>query len=153
METTFGIWKTNRHIYLKYLEKFSLEQLNEIPKGYKNNLIWNIGHIIVAQQGLIYRLSNLPMYISKELFDTYKNGSYPTGKATQAEVDELKGLLLSLIDKTIEDYNNKRFQEFHPYQTLTGFGLSDLHEAIEFNNYHEGLHLGVMMSLRKVINR
>lgn len=151
MELAFKIWKTNRHIYLKFLEKYTLDQLNEIPEGYKNNMIWNIGHIIVAQQGLVYKLSNLSMSVSEELFETYKNGSFPTGKTTQGEVDELKGLLISLIDKTQEDYTTNQFTEFHPYKTLTGFEVSSLEESIQFNNYHEGLHLGVIMSLRKHI--
>ena len=149
MELEFNIWKTNREIYLKFLEKLSLDQLNKIPEGFKNNIVWNIGHIIIAQQGLVYRLSNQPMHISKELYDTYRNGSFPTGKTTQEEVNELKELLFSLIEKTKADFNAGLFTEFHPYQTQTGFGLSSLEEAITFNNYHEGLHLGVIMSLRK----
>lgn len=149
MELAFKIWETNRHIYLKFLEKYSLDQLNYIPEGFKNNMIWNIGHAMVAQQGLIYRLSNLPMYISKELYDTYKNGSFPTGDTTQEEVEELKNLLISLVDKTKNDFNNGVFKEFHPYQTQTGFSVSSLEESIQFNNYHEGLHLGVIMSIRK----
>ena len=59
METTFSIWKTSRSLYLKFLTSYSLEQLNKIPEGMNNNLIWNIGHIIAAQQGLVYRLSGL----------------------------------------------------------------------------------------------
>jgi hypothetical protein len=31
------------------------EQLNTIPEGYNNNLIWNIAHIIVVQQMLVYK--------------------------------------------------------------------------------------------------
>lgn len=152
MEVVFNIWRTNRSLYLKFLERYSLEQLNHIPEGFKNNMIWNIGHIIVAQQGLIYRLSNLPMYIPMDLYDKYKNGSFPTGETTQEEVDELKDLLMSLIDKTEADFKANKFTEFHPYQTLTGFMLSSFEETIQFNNYHEGLHLGVIMSLRKLVN-
>ena len=66
MQTTFKIWETNRKLHLEFLEKYTLEQLNKIPDGFKNNLIWNVGHIITTQQGLIYRLSGLPVMISKE---------------------------------------------------------------------------------------
>ena len=48
MEATFRIWETSRRIYLKFLENYSLEQLNSIPAGMSNNLIWNMGHVLVS---------------------------------------------------------------------------------------------------------
>ncbi len=39
MKSTFKIWKTNRNLYLKYFDKYNLEQLNKIPNGFSNNLI------------------------------------------------------------------------------------------------------------------
>ncbi|MBD1422623.1 DinB family protein [Sphingobacterium chuzhouense] len=50
METLFKTGETSRGIYLSYFENYSLDQLNKIPNGFNNNLIWNIGHIIVTRQ-------------------------------------------------------------------------------------------------------
>ena len=151
MEATFRIWETSRSIYLKFLDNYSLEQLNTIPEGMSNNLIWNMGHVIVSQQKLVYALSGLPMHISDSLFEKYQNGSRPDGKTTQAEVDEIKKLLLEMVEKTKADFKAGIFKEYHPYQTKTGFYLGNLNEAIEFNNYHEGIHLGIMMSIKKFL--
>lgn len=151
MEATFKIWETSRMSYLKIIENYSLEQLNKIPEGFSNNLIWNLGHIIVSQQGLVYRLSGLPMHITLEMMDTYKNGSKPKGNVTQEEVDALKNLLFSLLEKTKEDYSNGLFTTYNEYTTGTGFHLSTTKEAMEFNNYHEAIHLGFMMNIRKFI--
>ena len=151
METTFKIWETNRQLYLKFLNSYTLEQLNKIPDGFSNNLIWNIGHIIVSQQGLVYRLSGLPTYIEDSLVETYKNGSKPTGMTTAKEVAQLKDLLISLIEKTKLDYTDGKFTTYNEYNTATGFNLKSTNEALEFNNYHEALHLGFMMNIRKFI--
>ena len=151
MEATFKILKTNRNIYLKFLDDYSLEQLNTIPQGFSNNLIWNIGHIVVAQQGLVYRLSGLPTNISAEMTEKYKNGSRPDGKTTQEEVNEIRALLTFLPQQTKVDYEAGKFQQFIEYQTQTGFHLGSFKDAMEFNNYHEGLHLGFMMQIRKFI--
>src|SRR5436190_1650653 len=99
MDATFNIWKTSRATYLKFLENYSLEQLNKIPEGMSNNLIWNIGHIVVSQQGLIYRLSGLPRYVTDEMTAKYQNGSVPTGNATLEEVNEIKSLLISTMNQ------------------------------------------------------
>lgn len=151
MKTTFSIWETSRNLYLNYLETYSLEQLNTIPEGFSTNLIWNLAHIIVSQQKLVYVLSVLPMHISQEMLEKYQNGSKPDGKVTQQEVDEIKKLLTSLVNQTKSDYENGIFKEFNAYQTKTGFYLGSLNEAIEFNNYHEGIHYGIMMQIKKFL--
>ena len=151
METSFKIWKTNREKYLAFLENYSLGQLNKIPVGFSNNLIWNIGHAIVVQQRLIYRASGLPMNIADELVSSYKPGSKPTSIDTQETVELLKELLLSLQAQTKEDYANGKFVSYKELTTSTGFNIASIKEAIEFNNYHEALHLGMMMNIRKFI--
>jgi hypothetical protein len=151
MDATFKIWETNRKHYLTLMENYTLEQLNTTPEGFSNNLAWNLGHIIVSQQGLVYRLSGLPTYVSDEMTNTYKNGTKPTGTTTQAEIDELKGLLFSLIEKTKEDYANGKFVTYNEYTTGTGFHLASTMEAMNFNNYHEAMHFGFMMNIRKFI--
>ena len=81
----------------------------------------------------------------------YKNGSKPTETTTQTEIDELKVLLFSLIEKTKEDYANGKFVSYNEYTTGTGFHLASTMEAMNFNNYHEALHMGFMMNIRKFI--
>jgi hypothetical protein len=151
MEATFRIWQTSRGLYQNFLDNYSLDQLNTIPVGMSNNLIWNIGHVIVSQQKLVYALSGLPMHISDSLFEKYQNGSRPDGKTTQAEVDEIKKLLSEMVEKTKSDFETGVFKEFHPYQTKTGFHLGTWKEAMEFNNYHEGIHLGIMLQIKKFL--
>lgn len=151
MKSVIKTWKTSRKIYLDYFEKYDLEQLNKIPAGFNNNLIWNIGHVIVAQQSLIYRLSSLPMNVSAELFERYRPGTKPTSAVSQAEADELRRMLSSLVDQTESDLESGVFQTFSERQTATGFLLSTLEDSLHFNNYHEGLHLGCMLSIRKFI--
>jgi hypothetical protein len=95
--------------------------------------------------------SNLPIHIPEELFNRYKPETKPTGPVSQSEVDNLKTLLISLVDQTEADLSNGKFVTFNERMTRTGFHLGTLKDALEFNNYHEGLHLGYMMSIRKLV--
>ena len=153
METSLRIFENNRNVYLRFLESFSLEQLNKIPQGFSNNIIWNIGHIIVTQQILVYKLSSLPLMVSKEMEETYINGSFPTEKTRQDEVDELKKLLLSSVTKTKEDFKKPDFfQNFQQYTTKsTGFTINNALDALAFNNFHEGVHFGITLQIKKFI--
>ena len=115
-------------------------------------MIWNIGHIIVSQQLLVYKLSGLPMMVSDELVEKYKKGTKPEHIVTQAEVDEIKSLLFETIQQTKVDYDNQIFKNYMEYTTSTGdHVLRNAEDAMAFSNFHEGLHIGNMMSIRKFI--
>lgn len=151
MQDTFEVARTGRRMLNSYFENYTLEQLNKIPEGFNNNLFWNIAHIVVTQQLLVYKLSGLPMVISDELVEKYRKGTKPEQDATQEEVDFIKSLVFTTVDKLEADYNNGIFVNYNEYPTSTGFILKNAVGAIEFNNFHEGLHLGVLMSIRKFV--
>lgn len=151
MNATLELTRTSRLILSQILPNYTLAQLNKIPIGYSNNLIWNIAHVIVVQQMLVYGLSGLPMKISNEMVEKYKKGSKPEQDATQEEVDDIQGLLLTTIDQTAIDIENEVFKTFKEYPTSTGFTLKNAQDAMSFNNFHEGIHLGVIFSIRKFV--
>ena len=153
METTLRILENNRNVYLRLLESFTLEQLNKIPDGFSNNIIWNIAHIVVTQQILVYKLSGLPLYISEQMEETYKNGSKPTATTTQAEVDEIKSLLIAIVEKTKTDFQTPNFfSNYNDFTTKsTGFLIDSAQTASEFNNFHEGVHYGIMLQIKKFL--
>jgi DinB superfamily len=151
MQRTFEITRTSRKIVSQFLDTYPLEQLNKIPEGFKNNLIWNIAHIIVTQQLLVYKFSGLTMLVSDELVQKYMKGTKPELDATQANIEEIKSLLSKTIGQTEEDYDKGIFKNYQEYPTSTGFVLRNVEDAMAFNNFHEGLHIGIMMSLRKFV--
>lgn len=151
MEAIFKTLETSRELMLEFFDKYSLDQLNKIPEGFSNNLIWNMGHVLVAQQSLYYKICGLETYISHEFTEAYKPGSRPTGNTSQEEADEVKSLMLELLEKTQSDYEKGLFKNFNPRKTLTGFQLDTLEDAMAFNNYHEGIHYGMMLNIRKFV--
>jgi hypothetical protein len=58
MDWNHNVVLKNRLLLSKFLEKFSIDQLNTVPKGYRNSIFWNVAHIVVTQQLLVYGLSN-----------------------------------------------------------------------------------------------
>lgn len=151
MQSTFDINLSSRNILLKFLENNSLEQLNTIPEGFSNNLIWNIGHIVVVQQMLVYNLSGLPMFISDDMVEKYKKGTKPEAPVTPEEVEQIKDLLYATLEQTKKDFANGVFKEYKAFTTMSGFNIRNAQEAMEFNNYHEGVHTGVMMRIHKFL--
>lgn len=151
MNPVFPITRTSRNVLSQFFENYTLEQLNKVPAGFNNNLIWNIAHIIVVQQMLIYNLSGLPMMVSDEMVAKYKRGTKPEGDLTQTEVDEIKSLLYKTIDQTESDFKNRIFKTFTEFTTMSGYTMKSVDDAVAFNYFHEATHIGIMMSIRKFV--
>ena len=151
MNPIFEVQKTIREILLKILDSHSLEQLNKIPEGFNNNIIWNIAHCVAAQQTLVYKLSGLPTMVTEEFISKYRKGTKPEGDVSQEEVNEVRNLLSETLEKTKNDFESGLFVDYTEYTTSMGFTLRNVHDALNFNNYHEGIHTGIIMTLRKLV--
>lgn len=148
MQFTFGIFHNIRPFFKKHIENNSLKDLNKVPKGFNNNIIWNIGHIVVTAQLLAYKLSGLPMMVSDDLVNKYRKGTKPEGFVSQEEVDEIKTLLLSTIEKLETDYESGIFKDYNDYTvSTTGNTLTNIDEALQFILFHEAMHLGYILAL------
>ena len=151
MNWTFDICLKNRNILEGFLNQFSLDELNKIPDGFSNNLIWNIAHVVVTQQLLVCRNSQLPMLVSDEMVAKYRKGTKAEQKVTQEEVNEIKTLLFSTLEKTQNDYYNGLFKNYTEYTVSTKSTLTNVEQALEFNNFHEGIHLGYILALKRAL--
>ncbi|MBT8186546.1 MAG: DinB family protein [Croceitalea sp.] len=151
MENLFIIAQQNRKILYQYLKNTPKEALFLVPKGFNNNIWWNIAHVVVTQQKLVYGLSGLPLVIDDALVKKYEKGTYPKGVPNDVEFENIKKLLFSTIEQTKHDLENGLFVNFTPYMTTPKIPLNSVEDAIAFNMFHEGIHLGTIMALAKTI--
>jgi hypothetical protein len=147
-----AITRQCRANFLSIINSHSTEQLNAVPEGYNNNLIWNFVHVIVTQQLLTYGLSELPLKLDKTIVQAFRKGSRPESSYASDEIDHFKSLATTTLDQFEADMKAGLFTHFKPYATSFGFRLNSLEEAIAFNDVHEGLHLGYAMSMRKRVD-
>jgi hypothetical protein len=151
MDKHFEISMQNRKFLYSILKDTPKEVLCAIPSGFKNNIWWNICHTVVVQQGLIYGLSGLPYTIPEELAEKYKKGTRPEDVPEDAEIEQMKKLLFSTQEKIQEDYAAGKFKDYKAYETSVKITLNDIEEAIIFNGFHEGIHLGTVLALLKAV--
>jgi hypothetical protein len=151
LETKLEYIRQPRLKILELLEGFSLEQLNEIPKGFNNNIIWNLGHMIAAQQGICYKRAGLNTFIDEDFFQAYKPDSKPTSFVDQEGLEHIKELLFSSLEQLRSDYQANKFSGYTAFTTRYGIALSSVDDAISFLPFHEGLHIGCIMAMRKLV--
>lgn len=151
MNKQFDILKANRLLIIRIINDCTLEQINKTPDGFNNNIAWNIAHLVVTQQLLCYKFANIPMYVSDDLIAKYRKGTAPQNDLNEQEFEEIKTQFLMLPDKIEEDFQSNIFKTYQSYTTSVNVSLNSISDAIEFNNFHEGIHLGSILALKKLV--
>ena len=100
---------------------------------------------------MVYGLSNRPLLVDSDLVKTYKKDTKTVNEATEEELALVKTLLFSTIEQTKTDYDNGMFKNFTPYTTSLNVTLSTVDEAIRFNTFHEGIHLGYILAMKNTL--
>ena len=75
---------------IKMLNELSTEQLNKVPAGFNNNIIWNAAHMVAAQQGICYKRSGEQMKIEEDFFQAYKPDTKPEKFSFQINTIDLR---------------------------------------------------------------
>ncbi|MBK6566012.1 MAG: DinB family protein [Saprospiraceae bacterium] len=143
----------NRKLLKKLLLSVDESQANEIPPFFNNNIIWNCAHVIAVQQSLIYQLCCKTPRADKSIIRQFTIGTKPTEYFETGFIENIGELLLSTSVQMAEDLNNEEFIVGQPFMTAIKVELTQVEEVLAFTNYHEGLHLGVITSLLKCIQK
>jgi hypothetical protein len=104
--------KNFRLFILKQISSLTTGQLNSIPAGYNNNIIWNVGHLVSATQAICYKRAGLPVTIDDKYFTPFLPTTKPGNFITSEENDRIKELFISSIDTLNTDLENNIFGNY-----------------------------------------
>ena len=136
----------------KHVADLSQEQFLAMPGEFDNNIAWNIGHIMVAQQGILYRRSGLPVTISDEMTAMYKPGTSPTDWTTEPNGAALVEQMMAQQQVLEDDYAAGKFGDnYEPATTSGGLNVPDFEAGLVFNSYHEAMHWGFIQALKNFV--
>ncbi len=143
--------KLTRNYLLNSLADLSVADFNKIPAGFNNNIIWNLAHLVSAQQGICYKRSGLEVIIPEKYFLPFVPGTTPTKDLTELEIDEVKQLMISNLNDLKKDLEEGKFITYTEAITRYGVKLSSIEDAIGFLPFHEGMHTGYIMALKRAL--
>ncbi|MBK1440087.1 DinB family protein [Parapedobacter sp. ISTM3] len=148
----FKYIRQTRAVFAQLLEQLTLEEINEIPDGFKNNIGWNFGHIAVSTPGLCYRRTQVSPDYEIPYSSDYGKGTKPERWISAEELDSLKGQLISSIQQIEADYNKGVFATISPFATSTyGLEMNTIEEVLSAALAHDNLHYGYAMAIRRTL--
>jgi hypothetical protein len=154
MEKKIEKLKNFRLYLLHHINELTTEQLNKIPGGHNNNIVWNMAHLICVQQNLCYVRSGLPILVEDKYFTPYMPGTKPGAFVNDDEIETIKKLFISTIDSLQNDLDKKIFQNYTASVMIPkvyGFQVNNMDDALEYLLYHEGFHGGCISSLKHLV--
>ncbi|HEY8401038.1 MAG TPA: DinB family protein [Cytophagaceae bacterium] len=136
---------------LDAIKDLSIEQLHCIPKGFNNNIIWQLGHLPVTQQILVYIRTNQPIRIPEGLLPLFRKGTSPKEWNKPADLKEISELMKITAEAVKTDYEKGLFKNYEEYQTSSGLILRNVEDALLYNYGHENLHYGNILAMKKLL--
>src|ERR1700744_1224989 len=121
-----------RTALLEGIKNLDTDQLNKIPDGFGNNIIWNLAHLVSAQQSICYKRAGLEAPLGDDFINAYKPGTKPEKFVDAAGIEDIKQLLFSSLDQLEADYSNHIFKGYTPVTTRYGVELNNIDDGISF---------------------
>ena len=143
--------KSARKFLITQVEDLNIEQLNQIPTGFNNNIIWNLAHVIAVQQAVCYKRAGLQPAVQDKYYTPFLPGTKPDGLVDEAGLQTIKTLLLSTTDEFESDYKKSFFSNYMSFVARVGNAVDTIDDAIYFLPFHEGLHCGSILALKKLV--
>ncbi|MFF2017700.1 DinB family protein [Paenibacillus sp. NPDC058177] len=130
---------------LKSVEGLEEETALHIPQGFRNHILWHLGHVYTLNERFAFKNIGLPMHLPDGFLELFENGTSPlTAPASLVlpSLEELK-ILLREQPQRIQRSLADRLEEpiVPPYTTSGGMKLGTVAEFLSLNLYHEGQHL------------
>lgn len=125
-----------------------------VPLGWKNNLLWHVGHLVLVPRMLTDRLSGKDISAWKEYGELFGRGTSPLDWK-DVHVPSLETLCHQLrtdVIEVLDSYESTYRMTFEkPFKTQTDVELGSVIDSLRFSLFHNGVHLGMMMRLVKDI--
>ncbi|MFC0610870.1 DinB family protein [Scopulibacillus daqui] len=131
------------------LESIPESDWDVIPKGFRNNIRWNAGHILTIQDlfanGLRSMTQNLPgnylAYFAKDTSPADWNEQPPSKEELIKFLKDQPGWIREVCKGKLDQKLDKPFK-----------GFETIGELLTFSVYHEGLHDGVINTQSKIVS-
>lgn len=150
---SMNLFKYSRTSTLILLPKLEENLWNEQPNGWPNTIRWNAGHIYAEAEGFLHDADHSYTIIRPDWMTLFLDGSRPS--EWPAEVPSKAEIIEALVEqeKRIETFfAGKYHHAADKVRDVNGLMLNTVDASLQFVTWHEGIHLGIIKSLRLALN-
>lgn len=142
----FNQLEAYRSHLLAVLNDVTQEGTEVIPRGFRNNIHWNLGHIYLDQYLWIQALTKEKIKSIEDFEQWFGYGTSPSNFTIDTPSFETLIPLLTHQPSVIKEiYGSRLEEEFTP----TGMGMHTIEQVLIRTIFHEGMHLQTILDIKK----
>lgn len=154
MENIFQNTLKTREQFIQLMKGLTIEELNQIPEGFRNNIIWNFGHIVVTTLALCYQRTGLNAELNIPFQGEFGKGTVPQRNYTASDLDEIIELSNSSLNQLQTDFTEGVFRNIQSFSTQTyELELKNIEDVILTCLMHDNLHYGYALAQKKSLKK
>ncbi|MEF2965712.1 DinB family protein [Paenibacillus sp. M1] len=148
-EVLFTQLSSYRGELLDIVSSVSAAEADNIPKGFNNNIRWNLGHVYVDQYLWLKALTKEEIPFPAKLNEWFGYGTDPSRFTDETPaLPELVTLLREQPEIIREKYRDRMDEEFAP----TDMGMFTVEQVLVRTIFHEGLHIGAILAIKRQLS-
>jgi hypothetical protein len=136
---------------LQVVDGLTTEEMNFLATGLNNNLVWHLGHLCVTLSSRVYVTHGLPLPIPAWIVSDFKPGTKADKTYTAEQIEEIKLIFEKLPTQIIADNAEGKFLNYTAWTTMVGEPIASFDDCLRFMHFHEGIHLGQMQVIKKLL--
>lgn len=141
-----------RAFLLKFLMAMETEEANRVPEGFRNNLHWQLGHLLYTQGTTLFEWAGLPAPLPRGFKEYFGLGTGPGDRdALAPDWDELLSLARKHLRILPDQVAGRLDQPLVRPMRLMNISMATVGETLPFLLAHEGEHLAHIKRLRKAL--
>ena len=126
---------------LKLGESIDDAVLKVVPNGFNNNILWNLGHLYGATEGLLFRASGRDIQLPEAYVEAFGGGTSP--KTWTNEPPSREDILSRLAEqsKRVAETFEGHLDEALPKElNIAGIEMKTVADLLDFTTLHESMH-------------
>ncbi|WP_046175673.1 DinB family protein [Domibacillus indicus] len=138
---------------LKEIEEIDEEASLIVPKGFNNNIKWNLGHIYLVQERFGFYFTGDGMKMPDAFNGWFGRGTKPADwQEEPPKIDELRKMLEQQPERIEQQAGPKLpYPLAEPFTTSKGLSMNSVEELLTYSLFHEGLHSETIKSMKRVL--
>lgn len=137
---------------LKAVQDLSDDEVRVVPEGFRNHILWNLGHIALSHERFAFHFSGLPLHIPEDYVKLFAMGTSPLDWTSEGpSLEEVLTILREQPERIRTALSERLQEQVTPYTTSAGFTMETIGQFLNFSSYHEALHFSVIKLYKRLI--